>query len=184
VVKENRSHVKLFFDEICYLESQKESVNIVCENRTVKTKTGNTSSGAPARGSTPTNCSAPAGEETAANTSAATPANADSHKVSFRAFLDGFYDLQLPLTCNDVYTGDSLPLPQYELIDEFFNANLDRPWFHNEYAQELWTSEDDFHQYGMLGEIEMDHYVLTFVAYEVEGTSVFGGVRWCSVVLI
>jgi two-component system LytT family response regulator len=24
VVKENRSHVKLFFDEICYLEGQKE----------------------------------------------------------------------------------------------------------------------------------------------------------------
>lgn len=40
VVKENRSQVKLFFDEICYLESQKEYVQIVCENRTVKTKTG------------------------------------------------------------------------------------------------------------------------------------------------
>lgn len=40
IVKENRNQIKLFFDEISYLESQKEYVKIVCENRTIKTKTG------------------------------------------------------------------------------------------------------------------------------------------------
>lgn len=40
IVKENRNQVKLFFNEICYLESQKEYVIIVCEDRTIKTKTG------------------------------------------------------------------------------------------------------------------------------------------------
>jgi len=40
IVKENRNNIKLFFDEIYYLESQKEYVKIVCENRAVKTKTG------------------------------------------------------------------------------------------------------------------------------------------------
>lgn len=39
-VKENRNQIKLFFNEIYYLESQKEYVKIVCEKRTIKTKTG------------------------------------------------------------------------------------------------------------------------------------------------
>lgn len=40
IVKENRTQMKLFFDEICYLESQKEYVKIICAQRTVKTKMG------------------------------------------------------------------------------------------------------------------------------------------------
>ena len=40
LVKENRNQIKLFLEEICYVESQKEYVKIVCEQRTIKTKTG------------------------------------------------------------------------------------------------------------------------------------------------
>jgi hypothetical protein len=99
----------------------------------------------------------------------------DDQKAKFRAFLDGFYDLQLPLICDDVYKGDSLPLPDYELVDEFFNGNLDVPWFYSEAAHDMWTNGDDANHYRLLGKIEMDTYVLTFVEYETDSWSQYSG---------
>jgi DNA-binding LytR/AlgR family response regulator len=40
IVNENRVQVKLLLSEICFLESQKEYVLIICDNRLVKTKMG------------------------------------------------------------------------------------------------------------------------------------------------
>lgn len=40
VVNENRNQIKIYTNEIYFVESQKEYVIIVCENRTVKTKMG------------------------------------------------------------------------------------------------------------------------------------------------
>ena len=40
IVKENRNRVKVQLKEIYYLESQKEYVNIICEDKVIKTKMG------------------------------------------------------------------------------------------------------------------------------------------------
>lgn len=99
-------------------------------------------------------------------------------KTRFDAFLNGFYDLDLPIYCSSFTGLKAKALPDFDILDEFVvtgeNEGINLP---GEVPHEWWTDEDGWNQFRLLGKIELPNYYIVFVDYEWDsGYSMYSGV--------